>query len=431
LASDSNFQLLITPKTIAVASFVIGILGLIEGALPQTEMIATGGHVPISSAVLKFLLAGLLFIAVAWQPGNVRVTRFGLAWVACVLYFLTDSLYLMAHFHLSFFDLAVAYNSYYAYFLLCPLALFVENEFTERRALQILFITFGICFALGMTQFLLQKPILYTDSADGSFSVQSWITAGELRVFSLFGSALAYGIFCCLIGSLSLAFALGTRAKILAGSVFVASAIGCYTTLTRNCYLQFGFCIICVFLLTRKRLLGLVKYIPILFLIGALLVAWRGASGATTDSNVTSNSSLLLRIAEWVYYLTIYSNASLTEKMLGLGIIQSPKASNDALFVVDNEYLAVLVHVGIIGFVLIFTVQWMIWVRVYRRAIQAPSVFTIGTAAFASTLFAAYFYNIALVPYAIAFMMVTLIRPDRNKWIVRSSLANRLLSAAK
>jgi len=174
-----------------------------------------------------------------------------------------------------------------------------------------------------------------------------------------------------------------------------------------------------------------VKYIPILFLIGALLVAWRGASGATTDSNVTSNSSLLLRIAEWVYYLTIYSNASLTEKMLGLGIIQSPKASNDALFVVDNEYLAVLVHVGIIGFVLIFTVQWMIWVRVYRRAIQAPSVFTIGTAAFGSTLFAAYFYNIALVPYAIAFMMVTLIRVDRNKWIVRSSLANRLLSAAK
>jgi hypothetical protein len=329
-------------------------------------------------------------------------------------------------------DLALAYNSYYAYFFICPLAVFVANELNEFRSTKVLFWVFALCFMLGMTQFILQKPLVYVNSSDGMFGVLSWQFGDEIRVFSLFTSGASYGLFCSLIGSLSLAWIFFAKSawRKVAFLVFVGSAIACYTTLTRNCYLQFFFCSVTVLLLAKKKMVGLVKYSPFFFLMGSILVAWRGAGSAGAQGDVTSNASLLMRLAQWVYYATLYANAPLAQKILGLGIVQSDKASNDALFVIDNEFLAVLIHIGLIGLVLLLAVQWLMWVKAYRRSIESPTAFTVAMAAFSSTVFAANFYNIATVPYCIVFAMALIMRPaaDRKTASLTPSLSPRLIS---
>jgi hypothetical protein len=396
-----------------MAAFVMVIVILVDALVPQMEMFATGGHILIPPAVLKPIFAAILLPAVVWQPRSIRLTAFAAAWLALVIYLIVDALYLMVHFHTSPADVALAYNSYYAYFFVCPLAVFISDELNEFRATKILFWVFALCFAIGMAQFILQKPVVYLRSSDGMFSVQAPQFGDEIRVFSLFVAGGSYGMFCNLIGALSLAWMFFSKSgwRKVAFFVFICSAIACYTTLTRNAYLQFFFCSVTVLLLAKRRMVGLVKYFPIVFLLGSVVVAWRGVGSMGTDGDVTSNASLLMRLAQWIYYLTLYSNAPLMEKVLGLGIIQSEKVSNNALFIIDNEFVSILIHVGLIGLVLLLVVQWMMWMRVYRRSIEFPTAFTIAMAAFSSTVFAVNFYNVATVQYCIIFVMAVIMQP--------------------
>jgi hypothetical protein len=295
--------------------------------------------------------------------------------------------------------------------------MFVADELNEFRATKVLFWVFALCFVVGMAQFILQKPLVYLQSTDGTFNVMSWQFVDEIRVFSLFIAGLSYGIFCNLIGALSLGwmfFSKGGWRKI-AFFVFLCSALACYTTLTRNSYLQFFFCCITVILLAKRRLVGLVRYFPIVFLIGSLILAWRGAGSIATEGDVTSNATLIMRVAQWLYYLTAYSNAPLLEKMLGLGLAPSDKTSNDALFIIDNEFVAVLVHIGMIGLILLLVVQWLMWIRLYKRSIELPTAFTVAMAAFSSTVFAANFYNIATVPYCVVFVLAVIAQPTISR----------------
>jgi hypothetical protein len=417
LATNSRFQLLITPRSLAMASFVMTVVILVDALVPQMEMFATGGHILIPPAVLKPLFAAILLPAVLWQPRSIRITVFSAAWLALMIYLMLDVLYLMLHFQTSFVDVALAYNGYYAYFFVCPLAVFVANELDEFRATKVLFWVFAACFALGMAQFILQKPLVYLRSSDGMFTVQAPQFGEGIRVFSLFAAGLSYGIFCNLIGALSLAWVFYSKGawRKVALFVFLCSVIACYTTLTRNSYLQFFFCCVTVVLLAKGRLVGLVKYLPIVFLIGSILLAWRGAGIMVTEGDVTSNNTLILRLAQWIYYLTLYSNAPPLEKILGLGIAQSDKVSNDALFVIDNEFVAFLIHIGIVGLVLVLAVQWLMWIRLYKRSIQLPTAFTIAMAAFSSTVFAANFYNLATVPYCIVFALGVIMYPATRR----------------
>lgn len=408
------------------------VLGLVDGALPQVQMIATAGHVLISPAVTKALLGFFLLMAVIWQPRSIRLTGFALAWLACVIYLAVDGLYLMVHVQTSIVDLIYTYNSYYFYFVVCPLAMFVANEIGERRAIKLLYAVFAVCFLLGTAQYLTQKPIVYTQSVGEGFNVSSWQMGEELRVFSLFDAGFMYGLFCSLIGALSLTSLLASKSgrKLWPMIVFGAAAIGCLSTLTRNAYLLFLFSCVTVVLLVKRRMLGFVRYIPFLFLVGSLLVTWRGSLGGSADSDVTSNASLLMRLAQWIYYLSLYSNAPLTEKMLGLGLAQSAKASNDALFVIDNQFLAILIHIGLVGLVLISVMQWVMWTRLYKRAMELPSTFTIGTAAFTSTFLAIYFFNFAIFPYSLIFALAMLVRPATSRPMGKLQSQKRILSAA-
>jgi hypothetical protein len=412
-------EIRISRKTVATVSLGLATLALLDGAIPQIEMITTGGHVPLSTAILKVALSALLVLALAWQTKSSRLSGFVCIWLVTMLYLLADTVYLSAYLHTSFSDIVIGYNSYYAYLLICPLAAYVADQLRERRVIVFLLSVYFVCFIIGTAQFLLVKPLLYTDSVDKSFSALSWYTMdGSVRAFSLFTSGLGYGSLCCLIGALSVALLMLSPFKKLSLLLFLCAGFACYSTLTRNCYAQFLFASLATFSLTSRRLKRWVKYSPMIFLFFAALLAWKGIStdaSTSTDSAVTSNISVLLRAASWVYYISLYWTAPLAEKLLGLGIVQNSNATNNGVFALDNQYLAILMNIGLVGFILMFWLQWKMWLRLYSRAVTQPSILTVAIAGFWSTFLAVYYYNVSVVTFSLVFIIALLVRPGRDR----------------
>jgi hypothetical protein len=406
----------ISRKTIAIVSLGIAALALFDGFVPQIEMIATGGNVPLSTAILKPLLFAMLILAMASQTNATRLSRFVGIWLLTILYLAADSIYLAYNLHYSFSDILIGYSAYYLYFLICPLVASVANELPERRVVVFLITAFLICFGIGTAQFLLAQPLLYTDSADGNFRAMSWnAVGGSVRAFSLFASGLDYGSACCLIGALGVSLMVLSRYKKLSLLLFLCAAYGCYSTITRNCYIQFLMATCATFCLTSNRLSRRVKYFPVPFLLVAILVAWSGTSAdISRDSAITSNLSVIIRAVEWKYYISLYWASPLVAKLLGLGIVQNSKVTNHAVVAVDNLYLGILLHVGFIGLILMFWLQWKMWIKLYSRSIVQPSVLTLAAAGFWSAFLSVNLYSTSLVTFSLIFIIALLVRPGRN-----------------
>lgn len=204
--------------------------------------------------------------------------------------------------------------------------------------------------------------------------------------------------------------------------VFLLAAVGCYTTMTRNCYLQFAFAAMCAVMVAFTKLRRFVRYLPILFLLVSVAIALRATSAdSSADSAITSNVSVLIRAAEWQYYLSLYWTAPLVEKLFGLGIIQNANAASDALIAVDNQYLSVLMNVGLVGLFVIGWLHWKMWLRVYCKAMEEPTAFRIACAAFWSTFLSVYFYNLSITSFCLVFMLAVMAEAGRRKLDARLS----------
>jgi hypothetical protein len=373
-------------------------------------MAGTGGHVLIPTAVVKLALGLTLLLAAIWQWTRLPVTSYVALWVATTLYLALDAAFLIHVDHLTLLDVIIGYNSYYGFFLMAPLGLLLLGELDEQRLYPFLNLAFWICFPVGLAQYLTQKPLLFTESVDGAFAVPSWQGVdGSVRAFTFFTSGMGYGTFCCLVAAIA-------SARLLSGSLqkrqlvmFLAAVFACYTTLTRNSYTQLAFAVATVFCLTRRSALQrLAKYLPFAFLLCSMGIAFFGVDAPSSDSAISSNLSTLIRVAEWHYYLTTYIAASHLQQLFGLGLVQNGSVSNELLFPIDSEFLAVLVHVGLVGFLLIFWVQWKTWTFLYRRACEMRTPLSVAVAGFWSTFLAVYFFSTALAGFSAVFIVALL-----------------------
>jgi hypothetical protein len=122
---------------------------------------------------------------------------------------------------------------------------------------------------------------------------------------------------------------------------------------------------------------------------------------------------VIIRAVEWKYYLAQYWAAPLVEKLFGLGIVQNANVMNHAIVPVDNEYLGILLDIGLVGFILMFWLQWKMWTRLYQRGIAQPSILTIAMAGFWSTFLSVDFYSLSLVTFSLIFIIALLAQPER------------------
>lgn len=384
------------------------LLTVVDGCVPQIEMILFRGRLPVNAAVIKLVLLGGIALSCLLQP-RIRLGRLPfLTWFICVVYLLAEVWYLVVAWNMSIPDIIQSYNSYYVLLLIWPALLALRESVSESSIVKIIVFGFLICANIAVAQYLTGKPLLYTSSIDGGFQVQSWNFFGQVRAFSLFSSGLNFGIFCALCGALGVAL---TRKSPLKGILLCAlSAVACFTTLTRLCYLVFACACISALVLAFGKKPGRGLVYPFVYAALGICTMFIGlASIATSDSSsLESGISLLDRLDQWIYYSGVLNHATIIHQLFGLGIVQNAKLSRLAPMVIDNVPLALILHIGVVGVAIVGLLLFQMWLYLRRLAISSRSPFAIAAASLWSTLICAGSFNIVLGSFGAIFALTVL-----------------------
>ncbi len=397
---------------VALAAFACCIVALVSGLIPQVEMAFLGGNVVIGNASVKGLLLVCLLVISFLNPKLKTDEPFIILWFFLVLFLLFEVGFLSLASDIPLWDILGAYNGDYLLPLIgVPFFLFGGN-ISEKTAIRVIALIFLICGIVGLAQYLTNEPLLYTESADGSFIVNSWNFAGNTRAFSLFSSALEYGIFCSFCGALGVALSKHRRVSGLL--LLAASGFACYTTLTRLCYLLFACACVYAFILAFGKGPRRGLWQPVLFFVLGIATILAGMRSLTqgNPSGLQDVSSLLDRIEEWTYGYQLLSQASLSHQLFGMGITQNAKFS-DMPLLIDNAPLALSLHIGLVGLFL-FTIYFMfVWLYLRREAIARQQPFIIAAASLWSTLLCAGTFNLIFSSFGAVFVLAILCRKER------------------
>jgi hypothetical protein len=348
--------------------FLVAIIWSVNALFLQAEM-AILDSTPLPNLAVKLVLALLVLAGGMSQLVSGRavaaprlVFRF---WLAFTVYLMIEAGILLLRFNYPVEYLLFSYNVYYYAVLFLPFLFYLRQTLDEWLVARTLVVFFVPLSLIGIVQNLSGTALLPTVSPNGYLEVMSWGFYGAVRGFSLFGSALDFGHFIALMGSLGLAFVLARRGKAKTGCLVLLLALSAgYCTLTRTTYLEIACAMFTVWLLYRRpRYRRLVVILPLLYgLLGAVVAFvvpfWTGRVSA---DNLLSNESLLERYAEWTYYGALWLGTNLSNMLFGTGMVQNDRFEVSANVLVDNTFLAVGLHIGAIGLLLWFGITWCIW----------------------------------------------------------------------
>ena len=393
---------------LAIAAAIACVFSMVDGAIPQLQMNLLGGQMPIGNILTKLVLmaciVGGLLLDSKIRFGGLPIS----AWRLCIGYLAFEIGYLALGCNKSLSDVLQSYNAYYLLLLIGPALLVFRGAVSERLIIRLVVTLFLICATIGIAQYLTRQPILYTASADGSFEIQSMQFFDDVRAFSLFSSGLNYGIFCSLCGALGIALA---RKSPVRGLLLAAlSAIACYTTLTRLCYLIFvcacGYSAVMTF--GKKPTRGL--WHPLIFFVLGIVTILRGVESwfSGQENQLQSAASVIDRIVEWTYYVNLVSHSSLAQQVLGLGIVQNDKVIEKQLAPIDNAVLALVLHIGVIGLIVFGAFMTKIWLYLRRMALVQRRPFVVAAASLWATFACAGTFNIVFYSLGATFAVVVL-----------------------
>jgi hypothetical protein len=401
---------------VSIFAAILCFLCLVDAAFPQLQMFLLDGHMLAGNVVLKAALLATAALGFFVRP-KARFEDLPMyTWLLCVGFLVADTSHLVFSKGLSLVDVLQAYYAYYLLLLVGPILSVFRGAVSERLIIKCTVAFFLVCAPLGALQYLTAQPILYTESADGAFSIQSWNFFGDVRAFSLFSSGLEFGIFCALCGALGVALSrtLPIRGWLLCG----LSGLACFTTLTRLCYLLF-FCV-CTYALVltygKRPRRGL--WLPVLYSVLGISTLAIGLASFVTGENVTLQdaSSLVDRIVQWVYYSDLLAHTSLADQLLGLGIVQNEKV----LVPIDNVPLALVLHVGIAGLVLFGILMIKMWLYLRRQALATQQPFLIAAASLWATFACAGIFNITFSSFGTVFALAILCEKGRRRKVKKS-----------
>jgi hypothetical protein len=383
-------------------------LSIVDGAIPQMQMSLLGGQMLVGNSLVKAVLLVTVLLGYILRPEVALLDIPKFAWWACVAFLVVDAGFLAFSHDTSAIGVIQSYSSYYVLLLIGPALPAFRDAVSERAIIRCVIFFFLICAIIGVAQNLMSQPILYTESSDGAFKVYSWGFFGETRAFSLFTSPMSFGIFCALCGALGVALVrtLPVRGALL----FTASALACYCTLTRLCYLVFVCACTCALVLTFGRKLTRCLWYPLVyFVFGIVVVATGLLSQASSDpSGLKDSSSLFERVFEWAYYSDMLARATTVNQLFGLGVVQNDNVLPTLQMAIDNSFLALALHIGIIGLLLFGVLITGMWLYLRSEAIATQQPFIIAAASLWATLPCAGIYNIVFSTYGAVFALVIL-----------------------
>lgn len=378
-------------KLLSICFFVLWCFMVIDGLLPQIEMSIFNGFIPLYTSTVKilFIVVGTFTLFLRKQ---VKVPKEILVWwLLLVAYILLQMIILSLRFGYSYIYIIFSYNAYYYSLLIFPLFYAFSGIISEKIFYRFLvFISIPLVI-LGLAQYFCNNPIIPVKSVDNYFQVQSWNFYGRVRSFSLFSSALSFGHFLAFMISLIISTLVlqKYRSRLVIFLVFLLILLAGFTTLTRAIYLEIILTLVMALFINfshpSKLLLSLITIINglfgFLFAYGiAPIVNYIGAS-----FKIFSTESLIMRYNEWITCIGIWLNRNIMTAFFGTGLIQNDRFALSQNLIIDNNFIAVGVHIGLIGLIIYFGFFWSIWRQLVKNLTCSSSIFTVAVISFFST----------------------------------------------
>jgi hypothetical protein len=397
------------PAAMAFLLVVLCLLALADGIVPQLQLFWLG-HLVVGEYVIKAALLALVIIGCLVLPERLPTGAPAAVWWLCVAYLLADCVYLNEACQVPMAKVFQSYAVYYALLLGGAAMMKFRGRVSHKTIVWSIVLLFLTCAVVAALQYFKQQPLLYTESPDGGFTVASWGFFGEIRAFSLFTSSWNFGVFCALCGALGVA--LSRRFPLGGISLLVLSAFASFTTLTRLSYLTFACACSYALVLSFGRNPRRGLWQPILYFVLGIatilvgLYSFVGGSGG----NLRDATSLLARLAEWSYYSDLFARSTLTKQLFGLGIVQ-----NEDLFpMIDNQVLALVLHIGAVGLVLFSVLLIKMWLYLRREAIATQQPLMIAAASLWASMTCAGTFDIVLSLFGTVFAIAILCRRERG-----------------
>jgi hypothetical protein len=392
-------------RSLAMLAVPLCLFSLVDAAIPQLQMYFLGGQIPIANSVVKAALLIVVVLGTLMHPSNESAGLPLTAWWICAGFLVFEILYLTLSVGLSLEGVLQSYYGYYLLLLLGPAALTFRDEVSGKVIIRCTVFLFLVCAIIGLAQYLTAQPLLYTDSADGGFTVNSWDFFGDVRAFSLFTSSMNFGLFCAFCGALGVA--LSRTLPIRGALLLIVSTVATFSTLTRVAYLVFVCACTCAFVLTFGRKIARARWHPLLYFALAILIILAGLNSLANSSstNLRDSSSLIERTIEWGYYYNVLVHSTPATLLFGLGIVQNEKIFPLYPMLIDNIFLALILHIGIIGLLLFGVLLTKMWLYLHREALATQQPFIIAAASLWATLLCAGTFAIAFSTYGTVFTL--------------------------
>jgi len=417
-------------SVLATTVFVAMVACVINCAVPQIEMLLTGGRCPLPIAFVKIACFGLLTL-LTLAYGRLDLSAFPTRmWLVAMTFLFLDSTFLWLWQSKTPLEILLSYNAHYCPLIFAPLACAFMGRISQQSATRIVISIFLVCAIIGCAQIIFQKPIVQMVSSDGNFRIYTswWIMPGApgaaavrtLRAFSVFGTALEYGSFAVLIAGIGIGMCGRPGGWIKGVPLYLFAAACCYTTRTRGVYLELVFATLAAMTFTFGRRPRRMTWQPLIGFVLGSIIAFSGiATLVGQTATVYDPSSLELRLLQWGTYGSQILRAEVSQQLFGFGYSQAEKPVivplNDeqggqfTVTLVDNLYLALVLHIGLVGMVVILGLLWAMWRRLRIETIERPTPLLIGIASFWSTFWLTGMFNIQLALYGFWFLIALMI----------------------
>jgi hypothetical protein len=397
---------------------------VINCALPELEMFLTGGSVPFPNGFIKTASFAFLFVLLILYKTLDLKSFPTLIWVSVVGYLGLVFPFLWFIQRKEPSEILLAYNAYYCPLIFAPLAFAVRGRLSQQWALRIFLSTFAASAILGWAQFILQDPIVKLASNDGNFRIfaSQWMQGGErsTRAMSFFGNAQEFGSFLVVIAAIGIGMCVSRGGWKKGVPLYLAATATCYTTLTRAAFVQLFVASVAALTFTFGKKPSRVTWQPLIALCLGLVIAFSGYAKQISDSisdkkSLADDSSLQQRLMQWGIYTSKLQHSSTAQQFFGLGFCQADKPAMVPLkeewnlVLVDNLYLALTLHIGLVGTALMVALLWGMWRFVRREAIDQPTPVNIGIASLWSTFLMTGMFNIQSAFYGFWFLIAVIL----------------------
>jgi len=413
-------------SVLGTTAFLAMVACIINCALPQIEMLLTGGACPLPIAFIKSVCFGLLTL-LALTYGRFDFSAFPTGmWVVAMTVLFIDVPILWVWQGKAPADIIFSYNAYYCPLIFAPIACAFTGRLSEQSPRRILVFIFLVCAMIGFLQVIFQSPIIQMASTDGNFRIYiSWWTtpiSRTIRATSVFGTALEFGNFAVLIAAIAIAMCGRPRGWVKGIPLYLIASACCYLTLTRVVYLELAFATFAAVTFTFGRSLRRMNWQPLVGLALSAFIAFGGISNLVVGTRGTvsnDTSSLDERLLQWGAYASELWHSTFLQKMFGLGYCEAEKPVlvplKDEMFggaihvLVDNLYLALALHIGLIGTVVVLGLFWAMWRRLRIETIKRPTPLLIGIASFSSTFLLTGMFNVQPALFGFWFLIAMMI----------------------